>query len=298
MANDVYRRQVAGILSKQPWFVLNAATHYDLVISDNPAISHFYSFEANHQNGLAFAIPDGCVDIVFDCNSEQPSARVCGTTLEARCAQLQDHHRYFGVRFAFGVIPDFLNLAADQLVDHEINLLELLPHAREMIEQISNEPQVLAQSRLFEHFFRSFHNRQPSALTLESMQRICQHKGNIQIQQLAEQTGRSRRTLHRQFIDDLGMSPKAFSRIVRCQSAVYDINHQQDVVFSALASDLGFSDQSHFLREFKKCVNATPADYQGQVQQQDYLQRIRHFGHPSLITLQPGSLASWPWHSA
>ncbi|MDO6749810.1 helix-turn-helix transcriptional regulator, partial [Gilvimarinus sp. 1_MG-2023] len=83
---------------------------------------------------------------------------------------------------------------------------------------------------------------------------------SIHINDLEALTGYTTRSLQRQFRADMGMSPKAFSQIIRCQSAVYDINHSDQVAFSDLASDLGFSDQSHFSREFKKQVNTTPLD--------------------------------------
>ncbi|WP_236037331.1 helix-turn-helix domain-containing protein [Marinomonas vulgaris] len=49
------------------------------------------------------------------------------------------------------------------------------------------------------------------------------------------------------------------------------------VAFSDLACDLGFSDQSHFLREFKKLVSVTPLDYLHQVKQETYVSRLRYF---------------------
>ena len=71
----------SGFQPEQPWFVLNAARHYSVIASDNPAISHFYSFEVAQNACMTLAIPDGCVDIVFDCDAQRPAARVCGTTL-------------------------------------------------------------------------------------------------------------------------------------------------------------------------------------------------------------------------
>ncbi|MOA46479.1 transcriptional activator FtrA [compost metagenome] len=107
------------------------------------------------------------------------------------------------------------------------------------------------------------------------MRAIRESKGDIRLTQLEELTGYSCRTLQRQFQTDMGMSPKAFSRIVRCQSAIHEINRQERVIFSELACDLGFSDQPHFLREFKKLVSTTPLNYQRRVQQSAYLTRIR-----------------------
>lgn len=276
MSDTSVRFCVAGIHSKQPWFVLSAARHFSLYASDNPAISHYYGFEAGASAAQTFAIPDGCVDILFDCNDSRPTARICGTTLAARNAHLSTGHRYFGVRFVPGVIPDFLDVSADELVDHEINLLDAAPVLQDTFEQIVAQPLFARQVELFRRFYNGKTPRAPSALTSQALREICTRKGNIRVKQLEQLTGYSSRTLQRQFQNDMGMSPKAFSQIIRCQSAVYDINHSKDVAFSELACDLGFSDQSHFLREFKKFVAATPFDYQKQIRDEAYLGRIRY----------------------
>lgn len=72
------------------------------------------------------------------------------------------------------------------------------------------------------------------------------------------------------------MSPKAFGRIMRCQAALHSLHQQGQVSFSDLALDLGFSDQSHFLREFKKLVSTTPLDYQRRTLFEAYRERIRY----------------------
>ncbi len=268
--------KTGGVPTEQPWFVLSAAKHYSLSMSQDPTISHFYSFEANQNNGLTIAIPDGCVDILFDCDADHPNAYVCGSTLEARGAELRHQHRYFGVRFMQGVLPNFLDASASDLVDHRCNLLELVPAFEPTFAQIAEKPDFASQVSTFTQFYKGQMSRELSSLTQSAMQVICEHKGDVRIKQLEAMTGFTSRTLQRQFQADMGMSPKAFSRIVRCQSAVHAINNLDSVVFSELACDLGFSDQPHFLREFKKLVSATPMQYQHRVQQSEYQQRLRY----------------------
>lgn len=268
--------KMATAYTEQPWFVLSAATHYNLMMSDDPAISHYYSFEADHTNGLAIAIPDGCVDILFDCEPDNPSAHVCGSTMEAREAELQHRHRYFGVRFAQGVLPNFLDASATDLVDQRCSLLNLVPEFEPIFAQIVEETVFTSQVSMFQNFYVGKAPRVLSGLTANAIRVICEHKGDVRIKQLEEVTGYTSRTLQRQFQSDMGMSPKTFSRIVRCQSAIHEINSRDSVVFSELACDLGFSDQPHFLREFKKLVSTTPMNYQRQVQQSDYRHRIRY----------------------
>lgn len=259
---------------EQPWFVLSAARRYDLLMSDDHVISHFYGFEVDQSNGMTFAIPDGCVDIVFDCNEAEPTAKVCGSPLEARAADLKPGHRYFGVRFSQGILPDFVDASAKEIVNHELDLLDLVPGAKRIFAEIVEQSVFQNQVDLFREFHAGQAPRLSSRLTAEVVRFICERRGDIRIKELETLTGYTSRTIQRQFQCDMGMSPKVFSRIVRCQSAVQDISRKENVVSSELACDLGFSDQSHFLREFKKFVSTTPLDYQRKVRQNAYLQRI------------------------
>ncbi|WP_428241921.1 helix-turn-helix domain-containing protein [Gynuella sp.] len=276
MLQSSARCDVAKIHSKQPWFVLNSASDFSLMSSNNRAISHYYSFEASESADVTVAIPDGCVDILFDCNESEPSAMVYGTTLEARHTRFCYSHRYFGVRFAPGVIPGLLQLAADELIEQSHNFLEVAADVSAIFEQIVSQPEFARQVALFDNFIARDCVRESSALTTQIIQEICRQKGNIRIKDLEALTGYTTRTLQTRFRNDTGLSPKLFSRLIRCQSAVYDINQQGQVVFSDLAATLGYSDQSHFLREFKKLVSTTPVDYQNRVRQSTYLGRIRY----------------------
>lgn len=261
---------------QQPWFVLSAATHYSLMASSHPAISHFYSFEVAESANLTLAVPDGCVDIVFDCDAARPVARVCGTTLEARSAALNRNHRYFGVRFAPGVTPDFLDVMAEELTDREFNFFDVVPDARQACEQILRTPLFSQQISLFNTHFTPRLVRKTSRATATIIHTILQQKGNIRVEQLEALTGYTCRTIQRQFRQDTGMSPKAFGRIIRCQAALHSLHQQGNVSFSDLALDLGFSDQSHFLREFKKLISTTPLDYQRRTLFEAYGDRIRY----------------------
>lgn len=267
---------LAGIRSKQPWLVLSAAEKFSLSGSDHPAISHFYSFESKSSEEQTFVIPDGCIDILFDCDESRPSAEVFGTPTAAVNVGLNKGNRYFGVRFVSGAMPDFLRVSAGDLIDHHYRLLDLVPQANQMFEEVISSSSFTEQTELFGSFFEAEDIRQPSDLTSQALRSICESHGTIRVNELEELTGYTSRTLQRQFRADMGMSPKAFSRIIRCQSAVYDINHGDGVTFSDLACDLGFSDQAHFQREFKKLVNATPLDYLNRVKHETYLKRIQY----------------------
>lgn len=223
--SDIYlTRHNADIRPEQPWFVLNAAQHYSLMGSENAAISHFYSFDVAQSAPQTLAIPDGCIDIVFDCDASRPTARVCGTTLAARSAEFKPGHHYFGVRFQPGMMPDSLDLIPEDLTDSEFGFLEVIPGARQLFEHIVQSSSFSRQMALFNAHFTARAIRKSSAVTSLVIRTIHQQRGNVRIEQLAAQTGYTSRTLQRQFRQDTGMSPKLFSRIVRCQSALNAIH--------------------------------------------------------------------------
>ncbi|WP_394144030.1 helix-turn-helix domain-containing protein [Vibrio atypicus] len=254
--------KIATLHSVQPWFVLGAKRFNSLLTPESAFTSHFYSFDANDCTNSSIAIPDGCIDLLFDCNSDNPKAYVCGTPLEAIKADFKQGHSYFGVRFRPGVIPDLLNLDVEEVISNRLNLADLVYEADRILEQVSGTNDFLSKAQVVNEFVSQFDSRSCSHLTMEVITRITHARGNIQIQDLVNDTNYSARTLQRTFRNDIGLTPKAFSRAIRCQSAVYEISHNNQLLLSDLAFDLGFSDQAHFQREFKKLVSVTPMTYQ------------------------------------
>lgn len=267
-------QKIAGIHSKQPWFVLHAEHFFTHLTTDNPVVSHYYSFQSGSSDAPTIAVPDGCIDLLFDCDSDKPMAQVCGTTLEARLIQFKQNNRYFGIRFIPGSFPDFIDTTASEVIDKQCNIVDVVKNADTLVEQVVSAKDFSEQVLAVKHFLGTSVARKPTRLTSQVVAKICQHKGNIQVKELEKFSGYTARTLERQFKADIGLTPKGFSRAIRCQSAIYDINHRNDIGFSDLACDLGFTDQSHFLREFKKLVSATPLEYQNRVKQKAYLERI------------------------
>ncbi|EOB6679381.1 helix-turn-helix domain-containing protein [Vibrio vulnificus] len=254
--------KIASLRSVQPWFVLGA-NHFDSLLTPQSAMtSHFYSFDASGDMDSTIAIPDGCIDLLFDCSPDSPNAYICGSPLEAIKADFTQGHNYLGVRFRPGVIPDLRNLDVDEVISNRLDLSDLVGGIEHILEQVGESDGFISKARIINDFISQFDSRSCSYLTMDVIALVTQAHGNLQIKDLVKKTGYSARTLQRAFRNDTGLTPKAFSRAIRCQSAVYNINHNHNVPLSDLAFDLGFSDQAHFQREFKKLVSVTPLDYQ------------------------------------
>lgn len=77
------------------------------------------------------------------------------------------------------------------------------------------------------------------------------------VAELADIACLGKKQFERVFRHDVGMNPKEYARIVRFQKALWLLqNKREDYAGIAYAS--GYSDQSHFIREFKTFSGCTP----------------------------------------
>jgi AraC-like DNA-binding protein len=86
---------------------------------------------------------------------------------------------------------------------------------------------------------------------------------------LARRFELSLRALQRLFNEYVGVGPKWVIKRYRMHEAVARVQAGQPVAWAALAQDLGYFDQAHFIADFRKLVGRTPGDYaQGFTQRQ------------------------------
>lgn len=85
----------------------------------------------------------------------------------------------------------------------------------------------------------------------------------VRAHQLAAIAGVSSRTLGRWFDSYVGVSPKAVIQRHRLLDVAAAANAGEDVDWAALASRLGYADQSHLIRHFQAVVGESPARYVG-----------------------------------
>ncbi|WP_156756507.1 helix-turn-helix domain-containing protein [Actinokineospora pegani] len=79
------------------------------------------------------------------------------------------------------------------------------------------------------------------------------------VDRLAAGFGTTARTVQRLFRDYVGVGPKWVIRRHRAHEAAARAEAGEDVDWSALAAELGYSDQAHLVREFTSAVGTSPA---------------------------------------
>jgi len=94
-----------------------------------------------------------------------------------------------------------------------------------------------------------------------AVDRIAATGGRIPIEELATQTGFTRKHLGNLFQQQVGVSPKSLARIHRFRSALALLNKGDgQVPWVELAEACGYYDQSHLINEFRRFTGFSPAE--------------------------------------
>ena len=82
----------------------------------------------------------------------------------------------------------------------------------------------------------------------------------ISVNELSSIACLSKKQFERLFHSFVGINPKEYTRIVRFQKALAQMQHQagKEINQAQIAYTSGYADQSHFIREFKKLCGYTP----------------------------------------
>jgi len=167
-------------------------------------------------------------------------------------------------KFKEGGAAAFLPVPLHELFETSIALEDLFEASAlsRLEEEIYFTPAIEAKVALIEQFFmHRLPRKLPDLLVSYAVDIINKADGTLPIRELANSLNLSQDAFEKRFRKTIGTTPKQFSNIVRMKSLICleDMNHQ--VVESALG--MGFFDQSHFIREFRKFAGQTPRDFFG-----------------------------------
>lgn len=205
-------------------------------------------------------VPDLAIDIVIDLEGVPELSFIRGSADMVRECCFGDR-KYFGLRLlpmGSNALLGYMDVA---FLNKTIPLLDLLPEWRGQIIKMQSahtmESRIEMVQDLFSHNMRKKYN---SNRIYYMEQRIFETGGMLPINDLAKELGYSPRHIYHLFVGQFGFGIKTFSRIVRFQNAVWHIMMRENKG-TELAYDLGYYDQSHFIREFRSMAGVTPNYY-------------------------------------
>lgn len=90
-------------------------------------------------------------------------------------------------------------------------------------------------------------------------QKIMQHRGALPILELNRLSCMSKRSMEQHFKEQVGLSPKTFSRIIRFNLVYKQIQNMQHGDWMNIVEHFDYFDQSHFIHEFRNFFGYTPS---------------------------------------
>ena len=169
-----------------------------------------------------------------------------------------------GVAFtAHGVFP-WLGERMDDLSDRIIALADAVGDgALALRERLLDTPSLESRFKVVERWLIS--RLRPRAIVHPAarwaVDRIAASGGRVSIEDLAVQTGFTRKHLGNLFRQQVGLSPKSLARVHRFRGALDMLNRAEgEVPWAALAGQCGFYDQSHLIHEFRRFTGLSPVE--------------------------------------
>jgi AraC-like DNA-binding protein len=204
-------------------------------------------------------LPHPCVNLSFDARG--PAVHGFGTARAV--ARLEGSGRAVAAKFKPGGFAPFSPLAARDLVDRVVPAADAFgPDAGRLGRAIDAADDAAAVG-LLEAFLRE-RLPPPDRSVLETIALAARAQADRDVKRaedLARAAGRSVRTLQRAFERYVGVGPKWVIRRARVHEAAERAAAGGRVAWGALAHELGYHDQAHFIRDFKAQTGVTPATY-------------------------------------
>ncbi len=240
-----------------------------------PSIRSYWSLRrvtALSEGHEAFMHPTGGYGIVFnfgdalqlDHMTVSDPIFLDGANTISRKAGFSGQVDLLGIRFREGGAFPILGMPLSEL-RNELGLLDALDRARllQLHAQLHAAQSLAARITLLEEWLigRISLNYTRSPLIPASISLLKTGGWNRPIATLAQQLAVSQRQLERLYQSQVGMSPKQYACLLRVDRARLALKQLDGQTTTRIGTDLGYFDQSHFIREFNAVVGMTPYAY-------------------------------------
>ncbi|MFJ7076316.1 DUF6597 domain-containing transcriptional factor [Streptomyces sp. NPDC098781] len=217
-------------------------------------------------------VPHPAVNLTFQWDEDEgsPYAEVTGVALGLYTRKLTGRGRVCGVKFRPGGFRPYApHEPVSRWTGRALPATEVFPAATaEAAHAIVTPADDTARVTALDAFLLALpHDPDPQAdLATSLVQRIRADRTVRRVGDFAEAQGLSVRAVQRLFSTYVGVSPKWVLLRYRIHEALELAGTRHDVDWAALATELGYADQAHLVRDFTATVGVSPTAYAQGVQ--------------------------------
>ncbi|WP_034043758.1 AraC family transcriptional regulator [Wocania ichthyoenteri] len=224
-------------------------------------------------------IPDGCIEMAFILGDDikrytsqnefilQPRAMVLGQTIEPFYIKPTGYVNTFAIRFYPYGFANFVTIPIKNLANKEtpIELLFEKNTAKELEQKIIQATDSKQRIEIVENFLLGKLNEKPTIDNIVKMtiDALLLTKGSASISTILKEDLSKRRQLERNFIKQIGVSPKQLGKVIRLQTALKMLLNKKTENLTSIAYESEYFDQAHFTKDFKEFTGINPKEFLG-----------------------------------
>lgn len=226
-------------------------------------VKHFWivSWDLTGQDPfMQHVIPNPCVNLVIEKNR----TAIYGPAKNKFSYPVKGKGRVFGVKFKPGGFYPFIKQPVSGLTDNPMGVLNVFDvEAQTMENAILSQEEEGKMVELAERFIRHrLPERDENIILINRIiDRIIEDRDITKVDDICQSLNINKRKLQRMFEQYVGVSPKWVIRLYRLQNAAETIDHGRNHDWLKLSADLGYYDQSHFIKDFKTIIGKSPDEY-------------------------------------
>jgi len=230
----------------------------------DPYVEHYWLVEwdlRGQSPERAETLPHPSVHMIFERDGR---SRIRGAARAKFSRLLEDKGDVFAVKFRPGGFYPFVGIPVSRFSDTTARLHDVFGAEGAVLDSaVLAESADLSRISVVEGFLRA---RQPEPdenipRVTEIVYAVEKERGILKVQDLVDRYGLNKRTLQRLFARYVGVSPKWVIQRYRLHEAAEQLAAGGSVSQATIAMNLGYSDQAHFVRDFKAIVGVSPAAY-------------------------------------
>jgi AraC-like DNA-binding protein len=205
-------------------------------------------------------LPHPCVNIVHD----RGMVAIAGVGSERFTYSYTGSGRVFGVKFRPGAFRPMFGRPVSELTDQTRPLATLWgAGADAFAADLGAAPDLDALVAVAERHLRAhWPEPDPEVAEIGTIVHALLHDRSItRVEEVCVRFDIRPRTLQRLFQRYVGVSPKWVLRRYRLHEAAARLAEGTDTSWADVAADLGYFDQSHFIRDFTREIGMTPVAY-------------------------------------
>jgi AraC-like DNA-binding protein len=230
----------------------------------DPYVEHYWVVEWDLRAQAperAETLPHPSTHMVFERGGR---SRIRGPARAKFSRLLEDKGGVFAVKFTPGGFYPFVGIPVSRFSDTTATLHDVFGAEGDDLDRaVLAESTDLSRINVVEGFLRARRPEPDENVTRvrEIVYTLAKERGILKAQDLVDRYGLNKRTLQRLFAKYVGVSPKWVIQRYRLHEAAEQLVAGASDSQAAIAMNLGYSDQAHFVRDFKAMVGVSPAAY-------------------------------------